>query len=188
MTTRDDILSALSASRRTPSVVTLAADLWGGDDPGIDVIGLYTMVLFNLSDDGLVTFSLKNANRPYDQLPCDIRLTQAGWTAAGFPTVTGEAGAPSRHMTPPRHPGDRTDYKTHHSTSSERYDVERSVVRAHDEVYPTHFHQHTDYDDPLDLLGQWRCIRCGGPMLREGRCLFGCPRRDSEPSTTPHDD
>jgi hypothetical protein len=174
--TEERILSALAASRVTTSAITLAADLWRGDgSDASDPVGLCSFILADLSDRGLVTYTLRRYQRPYDNLPCRIRLTPEGWAAAGYPTIHGEVGAPSRHATPPRHPNDRTDYRTHGGTPPYST-VVTEKLEDHEAQERTHFHRHGELDDRMNALGQWRCIQCGAPMLRQGVCLVGCRR------------
>lgn len=150
------VLSILSENATgTVSAVSVASDLADRrpETERGDPVGLVTFVLGALNDRGLVVYRLQSVphqwrdaegNTSYGlDLPTNIRLTADGWDAAGYPNRIGVVGTGSRHYSPPRHPGDRTDYRTHHGSGSSPPSgpIERMPLPEHMNTYPGHlFH------------------------------------------------
>src|SRR6188472_2031261 len=98
-----EVLIALTGRTVTHSAVTLAADLYG-TSPAFahgDMVGLVAYLVDLLGERGLLTYRLRHGfshpsrwhdERPYTNLPLEIRLTQAGWVAAGYPLIQPTVG------------------------------------------------------------------------------------------------
>lgn len=144
------MLAALAMSRVTASSVTLAATLWT-DQPeqptvwsmAVDPAGLVAWVLDGMADKDLVTYRLKSGPYagPYSGMPLEVRLTNKGWVAAGYPQVHGHVGHASRHSADNvRHTGDMTNYRNHHDIARGVGPIEVLPLAEHRAKYPGHIH------------------------------------------------
>lgn len=141
-------MEALTTTRTTASVVTLAATMWQGwadADMRSDPVGLVQYVVETLAERGLVTYRLHEhgsqggEHRPYAGLAHTIRLTKVGWDLMGYPNVSVQVGTrmSSGQMLDPK--GDRTNHRKHGKTA-EGGDIERLPWPEHRAKYPTHTH------------------------------------------------
>ena len=140
-----DVLRALSQSRVTDSVVTLAADLWRttADWQAWDVAPLVTWVVRGLADAGLVRY-VERGSRVELIMPADIRLTNEGWAVVGYPVRNAEVGTRSAHTMPGR-PCDLTDYRNHpyHAIGGPIWKEDIATHRLH---YPYHVHPYSEQE------------------------------------------
>lgn len=139
------ILDELCQSKVTSSSVRLGVDLWdrGYLDTG-DPVGLVEWVLRDLNERGFIKFRLNEG------VLVDIRVEAAGFHAAGYRQRWTEVGqqhyvrrpGTDTHDVAARHPGDRTDFRTHGGRAAPDGPVERMNILDHMIRYPDHAHLH----------------------------------------------
>jgi len=146
-----EVLIALTGRTVTHSAVTLAADLYG-TSPAFahgDMVGLVAYLVDLLNQRGLVTYRLRHGfsqpsrwhdERPYTNLPLEIRLTQAGWAAAGYPLIQPTVGTRAARTRDVARTGDRTDFRNHSDTAKGDGPIEVTTFSEHRVKYPAHYH------------------------------------------------
>jgi len=146
-----EVLIALTGRTVTHSAVTLAADLYG-TSPAFahgDMVGLVAYLVDLLNQRGLVTYRLRHGfsqpsrwhdERPYANLPLEIRLTQAGWVAAGYPLIQPTVGTRAARTRDVARTGDRTDFRNHSETAKGDGPIEVTTFSEHRVKYPAHYH------------------------------------------------
>jgi len=117
-------MEALTTTRTSASVVTVAATMWEGwadADMHSDPVGLVQMVVEGLAERGLLTYRLHERGsiglepRPWAGLAHTIRLSKDGWTLMGYPNVSVQVGTRMSSGQMLEEKGDRTNHRTHRS-------------------------------------------------------------------------
>jgi alkylated DNA nucleotide flippase Atl1 len=139
-----DVLQLLVQARVTPTIVTLAADLWRttSDWEAEDPYPLLGYLLDSLSSHGLVKYKVADetgsvANYARD-VPYDIRLTQQGWALMGYPLVHREVGR-GRELPINAPGGDATNFRNH-GYSASGGDIVKEDIHTHRLLFPHHIH------------------------------------------------
>ena len=141
-------MEALTTTRTSASVVTVAATMWEGwadADMHSDPVGLVQMVVEGLAERGLLTYRLHERGsiglepRPWAGLAHTIRLSKDGWTLMGYPNVSVQVGTRMSSGQMLEEKGDRTNHRTHRSRA-EGGAIETLPWPEHRAKYPTHTH------------------------------------------------
>ena len=141
-------MEALTTTRTSASVVTVAATMWEGwadADMHSDPVGLVQLVVEGLAERGLVTYRVHERGaystepRPWAGLAHTIRLSKDGWTLMGYPNVSVQVGTRMYSGQMLEEKGDRTNHRTHRSRA-EGGDIETLPWPEHRAKYPDHTH------------------------------------------------
>lgn len=142
-----DVLDELCQTEFTRNAVILADDLIARRRLILfgDPVGLIVEVLERLNQMGWITYRLGHY-----EVPIHIRPTKIGYHVAGYPILYQVAHNSFRRGRVPmeddggiRHPGDRTDFRTH-LYSAEGGPVEATSLDQHLLNYPDHLDLHAD--------------------------------------------
>ena len=126
------VLGELCKAKVTASAVSMAADM---PDGGMDY-QLAEFVMEGLNAMGLITYRLG----AFDVF-VEIRVTKWGFEAMGYEWHSQIGSAQSRMREGARHPGDRTDFRTHNHyaevTESHRCSLDEHLGEFPDHRYTT---------------------------------------------------
>lgn len=142
-----DVLDEVCQTRQTDSAVTLTdalvrrGRLYRYGDP----LGLIIATLAELNHQGLVVYRVRETLDSMELVPRHIRATREGFDLAGYRLRASEVGQERwrqwrdpKHDGAVRHPGDRTDFRTHWDKAVPYGEIESMPLEWHIGVYPDH--------------------------------------------------